>query len=64
MTAKEREIIEEVMYILENASVGGIGKEGLTQKELDDVHKEGHCAEDDAYLDTCQTAWRLLEKLL
>jgi len=63
MTEREKEIVRAAMYVLENASCGGVGAEGFTKKEIDAVHCDGHCLENDAYLDTCQTAWRILEAI-
>ena len=61
MTSKERELVSRAMDVLQIATCGGIGAEGMTLSELDACHEVGKMAEDDAMLDTCQHAWRILE---
>jgi hypothetical protein len=61
MTSKERELIASAMEVLQIATCGGIGSNGMTLSELDACHEVGTMAEDDAMFDTCQHAWRILE---
>jgi len=61
MTSKERELIIRAMDVLQSATCGGIGSNGMTLSELDACWADGHMAEDDAMYDTCQHAWRILE---
>lgn len=64
MTDKEREKITRAMEVLEAASVGGIGSGGPTIQEMEqDWWQYGQMSENDAYYDTCQHAWRLLEEV-
>lgn len=64
MTAKERKGIRECMERLTFYQGLGIGVDGETLEELDEIHCAGKFADDDSAYDTCQTAWRMLEKLL
>ena len=57
-----KEAVHDAMEILEQASCGSVGSEGYTLEELKSFWERGQNAEDDAYYDTCQTAWRTLEK--
>lgn len=65
MTAREKEIVDEAVGILEDASCGGIGEHGPTLDEMvQEWWESGRTVEDDAYYDTCQHVWRVLEKLI
>jgi hypothetical protein len=61
MTSKERELITRAMDVLQSATCGGIGADGMTMADLEACWADGHMAEDDAMYDTCQHAWRILE---
>jgi len=65
MNAKK--LIEELKAVqttIENCACGGVGADGATQKELDECHKAGHSCEDNADYDTCQSAWREIERII
>ncbi len=64
MTKRERELIEAAMGILESAPNGGIGCEGPTVEDLEELEEAGRVAEDDAGYHACQRAWRYLELAL
>ena len=53
--------IQEAMAVLSQASCGAIGPNGATMEEMQEVWENGGTYGDDAYYDTCQHAWRLLE---
>lgn len=53
--------IHEAMDVLSQASCGAIGPDGATMEEMEEVWEAGGTYGDDAYYDTCQHAWRLLE---
>ena len=53
--------IQDAMKVLEQASCGAIGKNGATLEEMEQVWNKGGIYGEDAYYDTCQHAWRLLE---
>lgn len=63
MTAKEKAIVKLAMEVLEQASVGGVGPDGDSLEELEEQWDKGKCAGNDAYYETCQHAWLLLNKL-
>jgi len=64
MNTKEKQIVEKVMYLLENIACGGIGDEGPTIKEMDDlVNKTGQPWDGEADYHTVQYAWRLLQRI-
>jgi hypothetical protein len=58
------DLIREAMQILTGEPCGGIGADGATLKELNDVAVQGHNFADDAGYHTAQLAWRTLEKAL
>lgn len=53
--------ILEAMDVLSQASCGAIGPDGATMEEMEEAWEAGGTYGDDAYYDTCQHAWRLLE---
>lgn len=53
--------IESAMSVLSQASCGTIGPRGATLEEMEEEWNAGRTYGDDAYYDTCQHAWRLLE---
>ena len=53
--------ILEAMDVLSQASCGAIGPDGATMEEMEEAWEAGGTYDDDAYYDTCQHAWRLLE---
>lgn len=53
--------ILEAMDVLSQASCGAIGPDGATMEEMEEVWEAGGTYGDDAYYDTCQHVWRLLE---
>jgi hypothetical protein len=59
-----REHIEAAMKVLVDASCGGVGAEGPTLSEMEEIWDSGNPAGGDAYYDTCQHAYRLLEQAL
>jgi len=59
-----RELIAEAMRVLSDASCGGVGAEGPTLDEMKEIWDTGKTVGEDAYYDTCQHAYRLLEKAL
>ena len=56
--------IEDAMLVLENAACGGVGPDDATMDELRQAWDEGRIYGDDAFSDTCQHAYRLLEQAL
>ncbi len=64
MTIAERRRVEEAMEVLHYAPCGAVGAEGMTIAEMQEAWNRGQFAEDDATYDTCQHAYRLLEKAL
>lgn len=53
--------ILEAMDVLSQASCGAIGPDGATMEEMEEAWEAGGTYGDDAYYDTCQHVWRLLE---
>lgn len=53
--------IEMAMEVLSQASCGGVGSEGATMEQLQDAWNQGEHYAHDAYYDSCQHAYRLLE---
>ncbi|NCC85683.1 MAG: hypothetical protein EOM03_16405 [Clostridia bacterium] len=53
--------ILEAMDVLSQASCGSIGPDGATMEEMEEAWEAGGTYGDDAYYDTCQHVWRLLE---
>lgn len=65
MTKREREVIKEVMEILERLPQGCVGEHGPTLAEMEEYWDTfGRPCEDDECYDICQQAWRRLEALL
>jgi hypothetical protein len=56
--------IENVMETLEQASMGGVGENGATIKELIACAEAGNVWEGDADYHTMQYAWRQLELII
>lgn len=70
MTLNKKEIeevaslITEAINVLYNAPCGAIGENGATMEELEEVWNKGQSYDDDAVYDTCQHAYRILEKAI
>jgi hypothetical protein len=48
---------------LEYASMGGVGKDGATRKELYEAARVGQCYSNNQDYHTMQSAWLMLEEL-
>ena len=65
MKAKEREKLMEVQRVLENASMGGVGPNGYTLKEIEEYVEKNHASiEDNSDFHAMQTAWMMIQDLL
>jgi len=58
------DLIREAMRILEGMPVGGVGKDGATQAELDEAAENGEYYASDANYDVAQRAWLKLNEAL
>lgn len=58
------DLLESIQYECENCSMGGVGKDGPTQKDLDDAIKKGHPIEHDSNYHSFQQIWLYAEKAL
>ena len=54
--------IKEAMEALEQAACGAVGSNGATMADLRAAWNQGSLYGDDAYYNTCQHAYRLLEE--
>jgi len=54
--------IREAIEVLEQAACGAVGSNGATMDDLRAAWNNGRMYEDDAYYNTCQHAYRLLEE--
>ena len=52
------------MVVLESCSVGGVGKDGMTLKEMQECWEAGVTVEDSSEYDLCQHAWHILNYAL
>lgn len=62
-TEQIKERIGVVQNELEQASMGGVGKDGATRKELTESARAGQCYDNNADYHTMQSAWLMLEEL-
>ena len=60
MTKRERKKIAEAMDVLQEAE-SAVGESGPTIDEMNAEWAQGRHYGDDAFYDTCQHVWRLLE---
>ena len=59
-----RDALETTKALLENCSVGGVGKDGMTLPEMEKCWEEGKTAFDNAEYDLCQHMWNLIDTAL
>lgn len=64
MTAEQKSLIRAAMITAENLPMGGIGKDGPTQEELDKASENGHPIGDDAVYHAGQEIWLFLNRAL
>jgi len=55
-------LLREAQEAMENLPMGGIGRDGATQAEIDAAEESGHALEDDASYHQGQKTWLILER--
>jgi hypothetical protein len=56
--------IKEAMGVLEQAACGAVGSNGATMDDLREAWSQGSLYIDDAYYNTCQHTYRILEEAM
>lgn len=65
MNKREKAIVKGAMAVLEEAMCGDVGSDGPSLDQMDEkCWAKGKLVNDNAYYDTTQHVWRILEKLL